>query len=82
MIWPENRTECAILIYSAECTPRLYNDSNQKTYLEMKGLWPEFMSSDFFCSGIQSYVLLGPYLCFISILLLDVYVLVDEASIN
>ena len=30
---------------------------------------------DFFCSGIQFYVLLSPYLCFISFLYLDLYVL-------
>ena len=29
---------------------------------------------DLFCSGIQLYVLLGPYLCFISFLCLDLYV--------
>ena len=30
---------------------------------------------DFFCSGIQFYLLLSPYLCFISLLYLDLYVL-------
>ena len=30
---------------------------------------------DFFCSGIQYYLLLRPYLCFISFLYLDLYVL-------
>ena len=30
---------------------------------------------DFFCSGIQFYVLLSPYLCFISFLYPDSYVL-------
>ena len=30
---------------------------------------------DFFSSGIQFYVLLSPYLCFISFLYLDLYVL-------
>ena len=29
---------------------------------------------DFFCSGIQFYILLSPYLCFISFLYLDLYV--------
>ena len=28
---------------------------------------------DFFCSGIQFYLLLSPYLCFISLLYLDLY---------
>ena len=36
---------------------------------------------DFFCSGIQLYVLLSSYLCFISFLLLDLRVLRDDASI-
>ena len=30
---------------------------------------------DFFCSVIQFYLLLSPYLCFISLLYLDLYVL-------
>ena len=30
---------------------------------------------DFFCSGIQFYLLLSPELCFISLLYLDLYVL-------
>ena len=36
---------------------------------------------DFFCSGIQFYLLLSPYLCFISLLYLDLYVLSDDALI-
>ena len=36
---------------------------------------------DFFCSGIQFYLLLNPYLCFISLLYLDLYVLGDDALI-
>ena len=37
---------------------------------------------DFFCSGIQFYLLLlTPYLCFISFLYLDLYVLGDDALI-
>ena len=36
---------------------------------------------DFFCSGIQFYLLLSPYLCFISFLYLDLYVLGDYALI-
>ena len=38
--------------------------------------------SDFFCSGIQIYLLLSPYLCFISLLYLDLYVLGDDALIS
>ena len=34
---------------------------------------------DSFCSGIQFYLLLSPYLCFISLLYLDCYVLGDDA---
>ena len=34
---------------------------------------------DFFCSGIQFYLLLSPYLCFISLLYLDLYVLGDDS---
>ena len=33
----------------------------------------------FFCSGIQFYLLLGPILCFISLLYLDLYALGDDA---
>ena len=40
--------------------------------------------SDFFCTGIgiQFYLLLSPYLCFISLLYLDLYVLGDDALIS
>ena len=34
---------------------------------------------DFFCSGIQFYLLVSPYLCFIYLLYLDLYVLGDDA---
>ena len=37
----------------------------------------EVLLLDFFCSGIQLYVLLSPYLCFFSFLYLDWYVLGD-----
>ena len=37
---------------------------------------------DFFCSGIHFYLLLSPYLCFISLLNLDLYVLGDDALIS
>ena len=37
---------------------------------------------NFFCSGIQFYLLLSPYLCFISLLYLDLYVLGDDALIS
>ena len=37
---------------------------------------------DFFCSGIQFYLLSSPYLCFNSLLYLDLYVLGDDALIS
>ena len=38
---------------------------------------------DFFCSGDQFYLLLSPYLCFISFFIyLDLYVLGDDAWIS
>ena len=37
---------------------------------------------DFFCSSIQFYLLLSPYLCFISSLYLDLYVLGEDALIT
>ena len=37
---------------------------------------------DIFCSGIQFYYLLSPYLCFISLLYLDLYVQGDDALIS
>ena len=37
---------------------------------------------DFFCSGIQFYLLLSPYLCFISLVYLDLYVFGDDALIS
>ena len=36
----------------------------------------------FLCSGSQFYLLLSPYLCFISLLYLDLYVLGDDALIS
>ena len=37
---------------------------------------------DLFCSGIQLYLLLSPFLCFIAFLYLDLYVLEDDALIS
>ena len=50
-------------------------------------LWPFVGSTgvyllDFFCSGIQFYLLLSPYLCFTPFLYLDLYVLGDGALIS
>ena len=41
-----------------------------------------FYLLNFFCSGIQCYLLLSPYLYFISFLYLDLYVLGDDALIS
>ena len=38
--------------------------------------------NDFFCSGLQFYLLSSPYLCFISLLYLDLYVLGDDVFIS
>ena len=37
---------------------------------------------DFFCSGVQFCLLLGPCLCFVSLLCLGLYVLGDDALIG
>ena len=37
---------------------------------------------DFFCSGIQFYLLLSPYLCFNCFLYLNLYILGDDALIS
>ena len=37
---------------------------------------------DFFCSCVQFYLLLSRYLCLISFLYLDIYVLGDDALIS
>ena len=41
-----------------------------------------FYLLDFFCSDIQFYLLLSPYIYFISLLYLDLYVLGDDALIS
>ena len=37
---------------------------------------------DFFCSSVRICLLLSPYLCFVSLLCLDLYVLGDDALIS
>ena len=37
---------------------------------------------DFFCSGVQFNLLLGPCPCFVSLLYFDLYVLGDDALIG
>ena len=52
----------------------------------MRGLGPDVVGAvkllDFFYSGIQLYILLSPYLCFISFLYLDLYLLGDGTPIS
>ena len=52
----------------------------------MRWLEPDALAAvrllDFFFSDIQFYVLLSPYLCFISFLYLDLYVLGDNSWIS
>ena len=43
---------------------------------------PPGLPVGFPCSGIQFYLLLSPYICFISFLYLDSYVLGDDALIS
>ena len=56
----------------------------------MRGLGPDVMSVvgptwvsllDLFCSGIQLYILLSPYLCFILFFYYDLYSLGNDTSI-
>ena len=70
---------------------RLYDGYDLKTYLLMRwqGTNPLAVVRptglyllDLFCSGIQFYLLLSPYICFNSFLYLDLYVLGDDALIN
>ena len=66
---------------------RFYEGSDLKTYLQMRWLvsdalavvrptWTYLM--DLVCPGIQFYVLLSSYLCFISFLYHELYVLGDN----
>ena len=78
-------------LYAGGSDFRLYDGSDLKTYLLMRWLGPDALAFvrptrvylfDLFCSSIQLYVLLGLYLCFISFLYLDLYVLGDDAWIS
>ena len=66
---------------------RLFDSFDLKTYLLMRMCGPGALAVvrptgvyllDFFCSGIQYKVLLSLYLCLISFLYLDLYVLGDD----
>ena len=41
-----------------------------------------FYLLDFFYTGVQFYLLVSPYLCFVIFLYLDLYVLGDDALIS
>ena len=80
------------MIY-VELNLRFYDGSylNLKTCQEMRGLLPAVVSVvgptgvyllDFFYSSIQLYILLNPYLCFISFLYLHLYLIGDDTSIS
>ena len=58
------------------------NTSSRNLFFVTKDWWVHNELLDFFCSGIQFFLLLSPYLCFISLLYLDFYVLGDDALIN
>ena len=67
---------------------KFYESYNLKIYLMIRGLGPDVLCEveatranllDFFCSGIRFYLLLSPYICFISLLYLDLYVLEYDA---
>ena len=69
------------------CTP-VGRTSDSMTALLLRCLGPDALTVvrptrlyllDFFCSGIQFYALLDPYLYFISFLYLDLYVQGDDA---
>ena len=70
---------------------RLYEGSDLKTYLLRRWYGAYALAVvrpsrvcllDFFCCRIQFYLLLSPYLNFISFLYLDLYVLRDDALIS
>ena len=79
---------CTVCRCSTKRTLGLYG---LKTYLEMRGFGPDAVPVvgstgvklfDFFCSGIQLYVLLSPCLCLVSFLYLGLYVLEDDSWIS
>ena len=80
-----------LLLHAGGSNFRLYDGSDLKTYLLMRWYGPGTLAVvrptgvcllDFFCSGIQFYVMLSPFLCFISFLYLDLYVLEHNAWIS
>ena len=70
---------------------RLYDGYDLTAYLLMRWWGPGALAVvrptrvyllDLLCSGIQFYLLLSPYLCFISVLYLDLYILGDDSLIS
>ena len=88
-IFPERvRNDDKIDLHAGGSDFRLYDGSDVKTYLLMRLWGPDVLAVcralqglpvGIICSGIQFYLLLSPYLCFISLLYLDLYVLGDDA---
>ena len=77
-----------LLLHTDGSDFRLYDGSDLKTYILMRWEGSDalavFMPTrvyllGFFCSGIQFYLLLSPYICFISFIYLELYVLGDDA---
>ena len=80
-----------ILMYADGLDFRLFNGSDLKTYLLMRWSRSDGLAVvrptgvyllDFFCSGIQFYVLLGPFLCLVDLFISYLYVLGDNSWIN
>ena len=55
---------------------------NELKFYNLEAILTGVYLLDFFCSGIQFYLLSSPYLCFIILLYLDLYVLGDDALVS
>ena len=71
-------------LHAGEWDLRLHDGSALKAYLLIRWYGPDALAVvrptgvyllEFFCSGIQFYLLLSPYICFISFLYLNLYAL-------
>ena len=60
------------------CVIVVFSDHDALAVVRLTGVY----LLEFFCSSIQFYLLLSPYLCFITFLYLDLYVLGDDALIS
>ena len=79
---PQPGIEFRLLDLQANTPPRHCNRDGRGLILWLFVAPTGVYLLDFFCSGIQSYLLLSHYLCFISLLYLDLYVLGDDALIS